>query len=216
MSRARAALPIGKVHPVPSGDVRLCDDSNGANPSGGKVADPADPLVEKTAVPDRAANAEPETGRHRANRQTLKTLGLKGLLLGVAETLQSASSVDATDAKWPAAVASDGPWAQHCPARAPSNRRPLPTTTPPCRRPIAQRNRGLGPDDVAPGDVRPLRPQADGQFQAIDPNGDREDHGTFPDARNAPPSLEINDACGAANAPGGVRSAQLQSHCTQE
>ena len=172
------------------------------------MADLAAPLVEKTAEWGRAASAEPETGRHRATRQALKSLRLKGLLLGVAETLQSASNVDATDVKWPEAVASHGPWTQHCPARAPSNRRPLPTTTPPCRRPIAQRNRGLGPDDVAPDDVRPLHPQADGQFQAIDPNGDHEDHGTCPDARNAPPSFEINDACGAANAPVGDRSGQ--------
>ena len=172
------------------------------------MADLAAPLVEKTAEWGRAASAEPETGRHRATRQALKSLRLKGLLLGVAETLQSASNEHVTDAKWPAAVASHGPWTQNCPARAPSNRRPLPTTTPPCRRPIAQRNRGLGPDDVAPDVVRPLHPQADGQFQAIDPNGDHEDHGTCPDARNAPPSFEINDACGAANAPVGDRSGQ--------
>ena len=216
MSRARAALPIGKVHPVPSGDVRLCDDSNGANPSGGKVADLAAPLVEKTAVPDSAANAEPETGRHRASRQALKNLRQKELLLGVAGTLQPASSVDATDAKWPAAVVSDGPWAQRSPAMAPSNRRPLPTTTPPCRRPNAQRNRGRGPDDAAPGVDRPLHQQADDRFQATDPNGDHEDLETAPDVRNAPPCLEINDAYGAANAPGGVRSTQSQHHCTQE
>ena len=193
---------------TPTKDVRPCDDSTGATPSVRTGAGPAAPLVERSAESDRAASAEPETGRPLANPQTLKTLRLKGLLLRVAGTLQPASSVDATDAKWPAAVVSDGPWAQRSPAMAPSNRRPLPTTTPPCRRPIAQRNRGLGPDDVAPGDVRPLHPQADGQFQAIDPNGDREDHGTFPDARNAPPSFEINDACGAANAPVGDRSGQ--------
>jgi hypothetical protein len=216
MSRARAALPIGKVHPVPSGDVRLCDDSNGANPSGGKVADLAAPLVEKTAVPDSAANAEPETGRHRASRQVLKTLQPKGLLLGVAGTLQTASTVDATDAKWPAAVVSDGPWAQRSLAMAPSNRRPLPTTTPPCRRPNVQRNRGRDLDDVAPDDVRPLHQQADDRFQATDLNGDHEDLETAPDVRNAPPCLEINDAYGAANAPGGVRSTQSQHHCTQE
>ena len=180
------------------------------------MADPAAPLVEKSAELDRAASAEPEIGRPQANPQSLKTLRPKGLLLGVAGTLQPASSVDATDAKWPAAVVSDGPWAQHCPARAPSNRRPLPTTTPPCRRPNAQRNRGRGPDDAAPGVDRPRHQQADDRFQATDPNGDREDLETAPDVRNAPPWIEINDACGAANAPGGVRSAQLQSHCTQE
>ena len=151
------------------------------------MADPAAPLVEKTAVPDNAANAEPETGRHRASRQALKNLRQKELLLGVAGTLQPASSVDATDAKWPAAVVSDGPWAQRSPAMAPSNRRPLPTTTPPCRRPNAQRNRGRGLDDVAPGDVRPLHQQADDRFEATDPNGDREALETAPDVRNAPP-----------------------------
>lgn len=180
------------------------------------MADPAAPLVEKSAELDRAASGEPEIGRPQANPQTLKTLRLKGLLLGVAGTLQPASSVDATDAKWPAAVVSDGPWAQRSPAMAPSNHRPLPTTTPPCRRPNAQRNRGRGPDDAAPGVDRPRHQQADDRFQATDPNGDREDLETAPDVRNAPPWIEINDACGAANAPGGVRSAQLQSHCTQE
>ena len=216
MSRARAALPIGKVHPVPSGDVRLCDDSNGANPSGGKVADLAAPLVEKTAVPDNAANAEPETGRHRASRQALKTLRPKGLLWGVAGTLQSASAFDATDAKWLAAVVSDGTWAQRSLAMAPSNRRPLPTTTPPCRRPIAQRNRGLDPHAVAPDDVRPRHQRAGDRFRAIDPSGDHEDHGTAPDVRNAPPSVEINDAGDEASAHAGVRSTQSQRHCTQE
>jgi hypothetical protein len=54
------------------------------------VADLAAPLVEKTAEPDRAASAGPETGRHRASRQVLKTLQPKGLLLGVAGTLQTA------------------------------------------------------------------------------------------------------------------------------
>ena len=180
------------------------------------MADLADPLVEKTAEPDRAASAGPETGRHRASRPALKTLGPKGLLLGVAGTLQTASTVDATDAKWPATVVSDGPWAQRSPAMAPSNRRPLPTTTPPCHRPNDQRNRGRDLDDVAPDDVRPLHQQADGRFQATDPSGDREVLETAPDVRNAPPSVEINDACGAANAPGGVRSTQSQRHCTQE
>ena len=50
-------------------------------------AGPAAPLVERSAEPGHAASAEPETGRHRATRQALKSLGLKGLLLGVAETL---------------------------------------------------------------------------------------------------------------------------------
>ena len=99
---------------------------------------------------------------------------------------------------------------------APSNRRPLPTTTPPCRRPNVQPNRGRDLDDVAPDDVRPLHQQADVRFQATDPNGDHEILETAPDVRNAPPYREINDACGAANAPGGVRSTQSQRHCTQE
>ena len=68
------------------------------------MVDLAAPLVEKTAEQYPAANAELETGRHRANRQTLKTLGLKGLLWGVAGTLQPASSVDATDERWLEAV----------------------------------------------------------------------------------------------------------------
>ena len=51
------------------------------------MADLAVPLVERSAELDRAASAEPETGRHRATRQALKSLGLKELLLGVAETL---------------------------------------------------------------------------------------------------------------------------------
>ena len=181
------------------------------------MAGPAAPLLERSAELDRAASAEPEISRPQASRQALKTLRLKGLLLVVvAGALQPASSVDATDAKWPAAVVSDGPWAQRSPAMAPSNRRPLPTTTPPCRRPNAQRNRGRGPDDAARGVDRPLHQQADDRFQATDPNGDREDLETAPDVRNAPPWNEINDACGAANAHGGVQSAQLQSHCTQE
>ena len=62
------------------------------------MADPADPLVEKTAVPDRAANAEPETGRHRASRQALKTLRPKGLLWGVAGMLQPACLLYTSDA----------------------------------------------------------------------------------------------------------------------
>ena len=46
------------------------------------MAGPAAPLVEKTAEPDRAASAEPEIGRPQANRQTLKTLRQKEMLVG--------------------------------------------------------------------------------------------------------------------------------------
>lgn len=180
------------------------------------MADLAAPPVAKTAESGRAASAEPETGRHPATRQTLKSLRLKRLLLGVAETLQSASSVVATDAKWPAADVSDGTVAQPCPAKAPSNRRPLPATNQPCPRPSAQRNRGLGQDDVAPDDVQPLRPRAVDQFGAIDPSGDHANLVTSQDVRIAPPSPEINGACGGANAPAVTRSAQSQHHCTQE
>ena len=183
------------------------------------MADLAAPLLKKTALektalkmsaePVPAASAGPETGRPRASRQTLKTLRLKGLQ-------QPASTVDATYERWHEAVVCHGPWAQHSPAKAPSNRRPLPTTTPPCRRPNAQRNRGRGPDDAALDVVPRLHPQADVRFQATDPDGDHEDLETAPDVRNAPPSVEINDAGGAASAHAGVRSTQSQRHCTQE
>ena len=51
------------------------------------MADPAAPLVEKSAELDRAASGEPEIGRPQANRQTLKTLRQKELLVVVAGVL---------------------------------------------------------------------------------------------------------------------------------
>jgi hypothetical protein len=46
------------------------------------VADLAAPLVEKTAEPDRAASAGPETGRHRASRQAAEDSATEGAAVG--------------------------------------------------------------------------------------------------------------------------------------